>query len=170
MGSTFFYIYDLQKQPRNVHSLRLFLWRLFNFTTTQRRSRHSRPTDTVSEFHAKAPQATASERLSESPYVAARARFEQTTLRTKSSESTNEPPRPTPCHIVSLNRPYGPSMIHLCVHTEEEGVRLRWTHTEGVGSAPCGRSHGIVEFPDVILSSSFEKRLALLPEFRLWTK
>src|SRR6218665_441424 len=36
--------------------------------TTQRRSRHS--TDTVSEFHAEAPQAIASEGLAKGPYVA----------------------------------------------------------------------------------------------------
>ena len=51
--------------------------------------------DTVSEFHAEAPQATASEGLAQSPYVAARAGFETATLRTKGAESTNELPRPT---------------------------------------------------------------------------
>jgi len=51
--------------------------------------------DTVSEFHAKAPQATASEGLAQGPYVAARAGSEPTTLRMKGPESTNEPPRPT---------------------------------------------------------------------------
>ena len=40
---------------------RLFLWHLFKSTTTQRRSRRSM--DTVSEFHAEAPQATVSEGL-----------------------------------------------------------------------------------------------------------
>jgi len=59
--------------------------------TTQRRSRHS--TDTVSEFHAEAPQATASEGLDQGPYVAARAGFKPETLRTKGAESTNGPPR-----------------------------------------------------------------------------
>ena len=44
-----------------IHSFRLFLQHLFKSTTTQRRSRHC--TDTVSEFHAEAPQATASEGL-----------------------------------------------------------------------------------------------------------
>src|SRR6218665_1363160 len=43
-----------------IHAFRLFLWRLFKSTTTQRRSRHS--TYTVPEFHAEAPQATVSER------------------------------------------------------------------------------------------------------------
>ena len=47
--------------------------------------------DTVSGFHAKAPQATASEGLAQGPYVA-RAGFEPKTLRTKGDESTNEPP------------------------------------------------------------------------------
>ena len=41
------------------------------------------------EFHAKAPQATASEGLAQGPYVAARAGFEPTTLQTKGDESTN---------------------------------------------------------------------------------
>ena len=53
----------------------LFIQRLLKSTTTQRRSGHSK--DTVSEeFHAEAPQATASERLTQDPYVAARAGFE----------------------------------------------------------------------------------------------
>ena len=62
--------------------------------TTQRRSRHS--TDTMSEFHAKAPQPTASaiEGLAQGPYVAARAGFEPTTLRSTAIDSTNEPTRP----------------------------------------------------------------------------
>ena len=38
--------------------------------------------DTASEFHAKAPQAIASEGLAQGPYVAARAGFEPTTLQT----------------------------------------------------------------------------------------
>ena len=57
--------------------------RLFQSTTTQRRSRHS--TDTVSEFHTEAPQATVSEGLAQGPYVAARAGFKPTTLWTKAS-------------------------------------------------------------------------------------
>ena len=51
--------------------------------------------DTVSEFHAEAPQATVSEGLAQCPYVGARAGFEPTTLWKKGDESTNEPPRPT---------------------------------------------------------------------------
>ena|SRR6218665_3679839 len=47
-------------------------------------------TNTVSEFHAEAPQATASQGLAQGPYVAARARFEPTTFRMKGDESTNE--------------------------------------------------------------------------------
>ena len=46
----------------------------------------------MSEFHAEAPQATASEGLAQGLYLA---RFEPKTLRTKGYESTNEPPRPT---------------------------------------------------------------------------
>jgi len=50
--------------------------------------------DTVSEFHAEAPQATASERLAQGLYKAVSAGFEPATLRTKGAESTNEPPCP----------------------------------------------------------------------------
>ena|SRR6218665_1313268 len=49
----------------------------------------------VPEFHAEAPQAPASEGLIQSPYVAARAGFERTTLGTKGAESINETPCPT---------------------------------------------------------------------------
>src|SRR6218665_278499 len=80
----------IRPEVPSIHSFRLFLYRLFNSTTTRRHSRHS--TDTVSEVHAKLPQATASEGLSKSPYVVARAGIEPTTLRTKGDESTNEPP------------------------------------------------------------------------------
>ena len=48
----------------------------------------------MSEFHAKVPQATASEGLAKGPYMVARAAFEPTILLTKGAESTNEPPRP----------------------------------------------------------------------------
>ena len=51
--------------------------------------------DTVSKFHAEAPQPNASEGLAEGPYVAARAGFEPATLRTKGVQSTNEPQRPS---------------------------------------------------------------------------
>jgi len=39
--------------------------------------------ESISEFYAEAPQATASEGLAQGLYVAARAGFEPTTLRTK---------------------------------------------------------------------------------------
>ena len=42
----------------------------------------------MSEFHAKAPQATASEGLAQGPCVVARVGFEPMTLRTKGGEST----------------------------------------------------------------------------------
>jgi len=52
--------------------------------------------DTVSEFHAEAPQAIiASEGLAQGPCVAAGAGLESMTLWTKGCESTNEPPHPT---------------------------------------------------------------------------
>src|SRR6218665_1581169 len=44
--------------------------------------------DTVSEFHAEAPQATVSEGLAQGPYVAARAGFEPTTLRSAAIDFT----------------------------------------------------------------------------------
>ena len=49
----------------------------------------------MSEFHAEAPRATASEGLTQGPTEAARAEFELTALRTKGDEITNEPPCPT---------------------------------------------------------------------------
>src|SRR6218665_1356882 len=64
-------------------------------------------------------------------------------------------------------REQGPSIYD--VHTEGEGVRLRWTHVDegGGGPAPCGRPHRKLklESTDVILSSSHAKKLAsFLPE------
>ena len=53
----------------------------------------------MSEFHAEAPQATASEGIAQGLYVAARAGFSPTTLRMKVDESTNEPPRPAAVHM-----------------------------------------------------------------------
>src|SRR6218665_3619991 len=58
--------------------------------------------DTVSEFHAEAPQATTSEGLAQGPYVAVRAGFEPATLRTKGAKSTNELPRLTDVFLVFL--------------------------------------------------------------------
>src|SRR6218665_1982151 len=81
--------------PPRSPPLRPFLWRLFKSTNTQRRSRHS--TDTVSEFHAEAPQATASEGLAHGSYVAARVGVEPATLQSTDIDSTNEPPRPKIC-------------------------------------------------------------------------
>ena len=76
---------------KHIHSFRILLEHLIKFTTAQKCSRHS--TDTVPEFHAEAPQATASEGLAQGPYVVARAGFEPATLLTKGAETTNEPPR-----------------------------------------------------------------------------
>src|SRR6218665_2507947 len=52
-------------------------------------------TDTVSEFHAEASQATVSEGPAQGPYVAARAGFEPGTLRSTGIDSTNVPSRLT---------------------------------------------------------------------------
>src|SRR6218665_505910 len=46
-------------------------------------------------LHAEALQTTISEGLAQGPYVAAKAGFEHTTLRSKGIDSTNAPPRPT---------------------------------------------------------------------------
>src|SRR6218665_1241283 len=87
---------------RSIHSFRIFLYHLFKSTTTQKRSRHS--VDTVPEFYAEVPQATASEGLTQDPYVAAKVGFEPATLRMKGVESTNEPPHPTDHRLLSLLR------------------------------------------------------------------
>src|SRR6218665_2103672 len=63
---------------------------------SQRRSRHSK--DTVSEFNAKAPQASASVGLAQGPNMATRVGFEPATRRMKGDESTNEPPHTTICY------------------------------------------------------------------------
>ena len=52
-------------------------------------------TDTVSEFHAKVPQASASEGLARGSSLATRAGFEPTTLLSTAIDSANEPPLPT---------------------------------------------------------------------------
>jgi len=49
----------------------------------------------MSEFHAGALQATASEGLAQGPYVAAGVGFEPATFQTEGAELTPEPPRPT---------------------------------------------------------------------------
>src|SRR6218665_716453 len=46
-------------------------------------------------LNSEALQATVSKRLAQGPYVAARAGFEPTTVRSKGIDSTNAPPRPT---------------------------------------------------------------------------
>src|SRR6218665_3479059 len=96
-------------------------------TTTQRRPRHS--TDTVSKFHAEAPETTASEGLAQGPYEASRARVEPTTLRTIGFYSTSEPPRPTAYRcircIVSDNKPIHSSIslfIHSFIHPLSRSV------------------------------------------------
>ena len=55
-------------------------------------------TGIVSEFHAEASQATASEGLAQGPYVAARVGLEPAPLRTKGDEPTNKPPLPD--HVI----------------------------------------------------------------------
>ena len=67
-----------------------FLKRLFKSTNTHWCSRHS--TYTVSEFHAKAPQATASEGLVQGPTMAARAGLKPPTLLQKGIDYTKAPP------------------------------------------------------------------------------
>src|SRR6218665_1695933 len=81
-------------------------------------------TGTVPESHAEAPQAIANERGAQDPYVAARAEFELTTLRSKGLDSTNAPPRPTTllhCSVClsqkSVLPEHGAAMQH---HTETD--------------------------------------------------
>src|SRR6218665_652993 len=78
--------------------------------------------DTVCRsLHAEALLATVSEGLSQDPYMAARARFEPTTFRSKGVVSTNAPPGPTmyclymyvPCRILLEISAY----IFLYIHT-----------------------------------------------------
>src|SRR6218665_2769589 len=86
-----------------AHSFRLFLYiaPLKIHYSSEAPPRHS--TDTMSEFHTEAPQATTSERRFHGPYiyVAATVGCEPATLRTKGAESTNEPPRPT-CKLTCM--------------------------------------------------------------------
>ena len=71
-----------ESRSQFIHSLHFYS----ASTTAQKRfSQHSM--DTVSEFHTLGQQATASEGLAQGHYVAARAEFEPTTLRTKGDES-----------------------------------------------------------------------------------
>src|SRR6218665_821357 len=80
-----------------IHSFRIFLYRLFKSSTTQRSSRHS--TNTVPEFHAEETQAIVSEGLAQQgSYLAARAKVEPMILRTKGVDSTKAPPRPIISH------------------------------------------------------------------------
>src|SRR6218665_2114541 len=75
-------------------------------TTTQRPSRHSM--NTVPEFYAETPQATASEGLAQGPYMAARAGVKPMTLRTKHVDSTNAPHTPhiyTVIYLITLSPP-----------------------------------------------------------------
>ena len=51
--------------------------------------------DTVSDFYSETLQATVSEGIAQGPYVAARAGFEPTTLRSKGIDSAKAPPRPS---------------------------------------------------------------------------
>src|SRR6218665_566042 len=58
--------------------------------------------DTVWEFHAEVPQATAREGLAQGSYMVARAGFKPTTHRTKGDESTNDPVCPMLTVILSF--------------------------------------------------------------------
>src|SRR6218665_2091818 len=101
-----------------IHSFWIFLSRLFKSTTTQRCPRHS--TNTVSEFHAEAPQATASEELAQGSYVADRAGFKPTTLRSTGIDSTNELPRPD-----SIDNSFFNS-LHYCSVQMKQFVIFLW--------------------------------------------
>src|SRR6218665_494608 len=66
---------------------------LLTALTFQKRSRLQQST-LCRSLHAEALEATLSEGLAQGPYVAARAGFEPTTLRSKGVVSTKAPPRP----------------------------------------------------------------------------
>src|SRR6218665_222531 len=130
-------------------------------------------TGTVPEFHAGAPQATVSEGLAQSSYVAARGGVEQMSLQTKGVDSTNAPPTPQiVCHFYMYR---GHLFMTSTVHMEGE-VGQAQVDTCGRGErgqAPCGRPHRKLKLEptDIILSSSHAKKLAsFLPEFHLWTE
>jgi len=79
----------------------------------------------VPEFHAEAPRATVSEGLAQGPYVAARARVEHMTLRTKGIDSTNAPPRPI--NVLKAPQPKSvPSLADRMVLKNREQGRLRY--------------------------------------------
>ena len=72
--------------------------------------------DTVSEFYAEAPQATASEALAPGPYVAATAGFEPTTLQSNGIDSTNEPHTPPLRQLIFC-------CLMNCVHMPSKSAR-----------------------------------------------
>src|SRR6218665_1414987 len=72
--------------------------------------------DTVSEYNAEALQAIAGKGLAQGPYVAARAGFEPTTLRSNGVVSTNAPPCPTWWRIITVantERKTHTSVVHV---------------------------------------------------------
>src|SRR6218665_3012328 len=85
--------------------------------------------DTVPEFHAKAPQATASEGRAQGPYVAATAGFEPTTLRSKGMDFTSAPPRPTSYLIQTLDPGISVRCLKLLKSRSNNGLRWRGQHT-----------------------------------------
>ena len=71
----------------------------------------------MSEFHAEAPQATASEVLAQGPYMAATAGFKPMTLRTKGAESANEPPLPTTLGEFGIKRENDWQSVSHAIHS-----------------------------------------------------
>jgi len=82
----------------SIHSFRLFLRRLFKSTTTQGVPHTAR---ILSEFHAEAPHATASEGLVQGPYMAAGAGFEPTDERQRIYQRATMP-QPINCHLILI--------------------------------------------------------------------
>ena len=78
----------------------------------------------MSEFHAEASQATASEGLSEDPYVAARAGYEPTTLPLTGIDSTNSPPRPIISLVVFIFDVIIYTCIVMCCGVKRKSVHL----------------------------------------------
>src|SRR6218665_612108 len=76
-------------------------------------------------FHAEAPQANASEGLTQGPFVAARAEFEPTTLRTKGDESTNEATNLPMRHHAMYNI-YNIQLYLILPSSHNSEVQCRW--------------------------------------------
>ena len=88
----------------------------------QKRSRPQQLT-LCRSLHAEELQAIASERLAQGPYMAARAGFEPTTLRSNGVVSTNAPSCPTLTH--KYIHPYKSRRKHTCTHLQPDAANIQ---------------------------------------------